>query len=232
VSAVIGPLGDAALSNAGGALRGPVHFGKKEGTGPMVAKKHKKKNTASKSQLLEHTVEGLGYLDFLIYRSLADFKKQKGFPKRNIISPHETSVFPDCRYAIRSYPHPTIYGTPGKKEVYFQAPDNGRTFFVARDGIIRCLIEDKFQDKSGSTDEKIPFLWESFLASPILNWIVVFGGGYWKTPRGEAVVQNLRYRANGIPGPYKEKPINKKMHVVTREEFHELIRNAFSGGWR
>jgi len=91
------------------------------------------------------------------------------------------------------WPYTNIYGTKGRHEWYLVA--NGK-----------CLIvESKWQDVSGSADEKIPFIVENWrrgthwtdkngLIYPrCKNWIVCFDGNYWEhKARGKAVVQFAR----------------------------------------
>src|SRR5260370_20441379 len=152
-------------------------------------------NRHSRSQLLEACIDSLHALNFQIYASYAVFKGAE------IVSP---------RYVIRNFPHASPYGTPGKKEGLAVSAEAAPGYFQSDDDGVRVVVEAKFQDSSGSVDEKIPFIWEGFLDSPILNWVVVFYGRYWKTGRGREAVKWLKARADkGLPG--------RQMHVVNRE---------------
>lgn len=130
------------------------------------------RRTSGKSQLLEHGVNTLHALGFQVYDGNPQFKK--------------ATVVPD-RYVIRNYPCTSIYGTLGRKEAFIVSPPSPG-FVTDPDGVVRILVEAKWQEVSGSVDEKMPFVWQSFLESDIPNWIVIMDGAAWKTARGKAVV--------------------------------------------
>ena len=118
-------------------------------------------------------------------------------------------------YVIENYPHATLYGTAGRKEGY------------VRDLGVEYIIETKFQDGSGSVDEKLPHVWESFLVSPIQCWIVVYGGRYWRRDkRGQMAIKwfksfvEERRRLHGVSP-------DRAFYIVSLEEFYELSRELW-----
>ena len=160
-------------------------------------RKARRKNTIARSRLLENAISGLRHRNFVEFKSHADFEK--------------TGLFPPTCYVIRNYPHPTLYGTPGKKEA-----------FVFYRGA-RYVFEAKYQNTSGSVDEKIGTLWLSFLQSPVPNWIVWFDGNYWrKDPRGIAIIKWLRDRI-------REHTVGGRHLYVcaSDDEWHELAQELF-----
>lgn len=158
---------------------------------------------ATRGALLETCLEQLYQHNFHPYRSYAEFRRAE------IVSP---------RYVIRNFPHASPYGTPGKKEGLIVAPEATPGFFERDEEGIRVVVEAKYQNSSGSVDEKIPFIWQGFLDSPILNWVVVFDGKYWKTGRGRAAMKWLENRPV---------PSGRRLHVVSRTEFQALVRDAW-----
>jgi hypothetical protein len=90
---------------------------------------------------------------------------------------------PPANYVIRNYPHTSLYGTPGKKERFIHY------------GNQEYVFEAKLQNTSGSVDEKLPYLWECFLASEVPSWIIYFDGNYWcKDQRASKAIEWLRER--------------------------------------
>lgn len=138
----------------------------------------RRRRTSGKSQLLENGVNTLHALGFQIYDGYPQFKKAAVIPPR---------------YVIRNYPHTSIYGTPGRKEAYIVAPASVG-FTCDEHGAVRILVEAKWQESSGSVDEKMPFVWQSFLESDIPNWIVIMDGAAWRTKRGQKVVEWMKGR--------------------------------------
>ena len=138
----------------------------------------KRRQTGGKSQLLEHAVDTLHMVGFQIYRSYGEFRKAQ--------------VVGD-RYVIRNYPHVSLYGTAGKKEALIVADASGE-FALDDEDRVRIVVEAKWQQTSGSVDEKVPYIWEAFLASEVPNWIVIIDGQAWKSARGKAAVAWLKGR--------------------------------------
>jgi len=162
-----------------------------------MTERRRGRRTGGKSQLLENGVNTLHALGFQIYDGKPQFDK---------------AVVKRDRYVIRNYPCMSIYGTPGKKEAFIVAPPS-EGFVCGDDGRVRILVEAKWQESAGSTDEKMPFVWQSFLESDIPNWIVIMDGANWKTTRGKAVVAWMKAR---------EAPSDRRWYVTNAKEFIHL----------
>jgi len=114
------------------------------------------------------------------------------------------------RYVLTNHPHPSLYGTPGRKEAYIYL--DGEEF----------IVETKYQAGTGSVDEKLPHVFECFLASEIANWIVVFNGRYWKNDlRGKAA---LKWFRNFVAERrvLHAVPDNRKLYICSLDEFYGL----------
>lgn len=109
------------------------------------------------------------------------------------------------RYVIKNYPHPTLYGGKGRKEAFIRA--DGTDY----------ILEAKWQQSPGSVDEKIPYIWESFLESEVKNWFVVMDGRYWRDGRGKAVFAWLNQKAAATGG-------QRQMVVTDRRGFIEWAK--------
>jgi len=166
-----------------------------------------KRQTGGKSQLLEHAVDTLHMVGFQIYRSYGEFQKAE--------------VVGD-RYVVRNHPHPSLYCTGGKKEALVVAPPDGG--FIAVDEQVRIIVEAKYQDTSGSVDEKLPYIWEAFLVSDVPNWVVILDGKYWRTARGKAAVAWLKGRAEGYGSDDREDGV---FVVTDRVGFISLARKTW-----
>lgn len=167
-------------------------------------KRRTTRQTGGKSVLLEQCVESLHLLGFQVYDSAGSYKRATVVPPR---------------YVIRSFPHESVYGTPGKKEALIVAPNGVSYFALDEGGNARVILEAKWQETSGSVDEKFPYIWEAFCLSPVKNWVIVLDGKYWKTGRGKAAVGWLRSKAPG--------PAGRRLHVVDRKGFIELAGLAW-----
>jgi hypothetical protein len=129
-------------------------------------KRKKKRNTQSRSRLLENGINALRCLGFEHFENIHDFNKR-------VKKAGQTPL----RYLIERYPYATVFGTPGRKEA-----------FIYCDGVGSYIFEAKFQQGSGSVDEKIPCLWMSFEQCD-KNWVIWFDGNWWRDhERGRAVV--------------------------------------------
>lgn len=141
---------------------------------------------ATRHALLENCVDTLHALGFQLYESQGQFDAASIRPRR---------------YVIRNYPHPSLYGTPGRKEAFIATETED------------FILEAKWQDSSGSVDEKLPYIWEAFLASRIPNWIAVFDGRYWREDaRARKGVAWLTSRST-------QAPAERKFLVFSRQEF-------------
>src|SRR6516165_4495884 len=109
------------------------------------------KNTVRLARLLENGICILSMEGFEIFKGMPAFEKRI-----------KTSTAPP-RFIITHYPLASLYGTPGFKEA-----------FIHCDRVGDFIFEAKYQNGSGSVDEKCPYLWECFSASTVPNWIVWF----------------------------------------------------------
>jgi hypothetical protein len=168
-------------------------------------KKGAKTNRSGKP--LEHALEQL---------------RQNGFAHYKGRTINYVKIFPQ-KYVITHAPYITIYGTKGYHEGHIVADSqNGEDFVPESNGKIQIIIECKFQSGSGSTDEKIPYVIESFSYSDIKNWVLILNGGWWsKKGRGTAAVSYAKMQA------LKLSDSGKKLFVVSRYEFTELVLNAW-----
>lgn len=163
------------------------------------------RRTGKESSLLEACVEGLHLIGFQRYDNFPSFRKAVGHTDR---------------YIVRGWPHESLYGTRGSKEALIVAPPSPG-FISDPDGRVRIIVEAKCQNVAGSTDEKLPYIWEAFLASPVPNWIAVLDGNAWKSGRGKAAVEWLTTRAKDVP--------DRRMFVVVdRRGFLDLAKTNWS----
>lgn len=126
------------------------------------------------------------------------------------------SVVPP-RYVIKGYPHASLYGTKGRKEGYIHADAN------------EWIVEAKWQEVSGSVDEKLPFIWQSFLASPVRHWIIVLDGRYWKTGRGAQAAGWLKSKGSLRDITNRDAPADaqRRFVVVDRKGFIDFARRQW-----
>lgn len=150
----------------------------------MVKPRRTVSRQATRSALLEQCVQSLHMLNFQIYASQGEY---------------DGAAVRSDRYVICNYPHLSLYGTPGRKEAYIVAGD-------------ACyILEAKWQDSSGSVDEKLPYVWHSFLDSPVQNWLAVLDGRYWT--KDARALQGKRWLKMQQP------PEHREFLVLTRNEF-------------
>ena len=161
--------------------------------------------TGGKSQLLEHCVEALHMRRFHTFDTHLKFDQAQGLTGR---------------YVIRGYRHNSLYGTRGNKEALIVAsePSVDEMFVLDDGGAQRVIVEAKWQETSGSVDEKLPYIWLAAQESPILNWVVVLDGAYWRSGRGAIAKQWLTDRSTGD---------GRRFVVVNRKEFVELADKAW-----
>jgi hypothetical protein len=150
------------------------------------------RKTGARSQLLELSVQSLKLVNFQIYTSLGEFKSATVRPSR---------------YVICNYPHASLYGTPGRKEGYIVADEES------------FILEAKYQDNSGSVDEKLPYLWMSFLASPVRGWIAVLDGAYWA--RNTRAVEGKAWLRRQLV------PDDREFYVFNRAEFMTWVQQKW-----
>lgn len=169
--------------------------------------KRLKRNTNRFPIALEHTVENLISLgfDILSYTDYRYFEEEGSLP---------------TDYVVRAWPHMSLWGTQGKKEALI-VTNRSNVEFIRENGSIRIILEAKYQNTSGSVDEKIPYIWLAFQASTIPNWIVVYDGKFWLTPRGKAAIQWLKNRVA------ENELENRTIRICNRREFAELSGRAW-----
>lgn len=161
------------------------------------------RHTGRKSALLENCVGALHLIGFRCYDSHGEFEKA-------------TST--GDRYVIRNYPHASLYGTGGKKEALIVAPPS-RGFIEDEGGEVRIIVEAKYQDSSGSVDEKLPYIWHSLLVSEVPNWIAILDGRYWKSARGKAAVSWLKNQGS---------PDGRTLRVTDQRGFIEMAKSLWN----
>lgn len=114
------------------------------------------------------------------------------------------------RLLIEHYPYTTIYGTPGRREYFISS--------VEWSGQLEC----KYQNVSGSTDEKLPYLLETLRATDVSGLVVIFAGRFYsKTQRGRGAVDWLKKQAVLLPE-------EKELHVFTISEFINWAKAVWS----
>jgi hypothetical protein len=125
------------------------------------------------------------------HRSLPEYKHKAEFEQA------ERKGLP-ARYMRRNYPHPTFWGTSGRRELY-----------IHNDGH-EILVECKYQDVSGTTHEKLPYMLEAALASPIRHSVFVFLGPFFEGGySSQQKAEETRRRKLGIVRKGKRKPPNQ-----------------------
>lgn len=102
-----------------------------------------------------------------------------------------TEFPPSGKWFMRDVYYRTIYNTRGRHE------------FVLCNERNLLTVECKFQETGGSVDEKLPYLFESWLRSESYqgypfsrHWLVAFDGLYFQKGRGANAVEWLRLRGN------------------------------------
>lgn len=171
----------------------------------MTAAQRRKpgRQTGRQSSLLENCVGALHLIGFRCYDSLGEFEKASSTGDR---------------YVIRNYPHASLYGTGGKKEALIVAPASDG-FIEEEGGEVRIIVEAKYQESSGSVDEKLPYIWHALLVSEVPNWVVILDGKYWKTNRGKAAVLWLKGH---------DSPEGRRLRVTDQRGFIEMARSLWN----
>ena len=109
---------------------------------------------------------------------------------------------PQPKFLVTDVPYKSIYGHKARME------------FLMIDGARQILIEAKRQGSSGSTDEKLPYVYLNALANlPERAMILVMSGKGWKG----GAVKWIRGKAEETDGFY----------VITVDEFIEWVRLEF-----
>lgn len=115
------------------------------------------------------------------------------------------------RWLIRNYPYTTIFGTPGRREWFLDAPE--------WTGQLEC----KFQNSGGSVDEKMVYLVETLCRSQITSLALVHGGRYWtEENRGRAIIGWLKAEAESVKHRY-----GKSLIVLDLDGFFNWVGRTF-----
>lgn len=121
------------------------------------------------------------------------------------------------RSVVRGVPFTTIYGTPGRTEfgLVLDSPE------------VYARVECKWQNTSGSVDEKFPYLAETFAAVDDPAVILVYGGDWFeKSPRGTAAIAWMRARLSLL----EQSGAKQIARVMTLAEFMSWSQTRFSRG--
>lgn len=157
--------------------------------------------TSHGGQILEQVIGALKLRRFAI-RSFDPKEKEKGglaFENEN------------HRWLIRNYPYTTMFGTPGRREWFLDAPE--------WTGQLEC----KFQNGSGSVDEKMVYLVETLCRSQITSLALVHGGRFWtEKERGRAVIKWLKNEAESVKHHY-----GKTLLVLDMNGFFDWVGKTF-----
>jgi hypothetical protein len=110
---------------------------------------------------------------------------------------------------VENYPYKNIYGL------------NGRYEWMVRKGMTKFVLECKYQNTSGSVDEKLPYVFANLVQSSddIDGLILVHAGNYWKnSTRGQAAVEWMKQQ---------DDKTTKELHVVDLDGFMSLANRIF-----
>jgi len=157
-----------------------------------------------------------------VFEQLAHY----GFQQINGNKLDDLIVYPS-RFVHTHSKYNTIFETVGYHEGLIVADKQNGQDFLEYDwlpsGRIMIVVECKFQSGSGSVDEKIPYIIESFKESQVgYNWVLVLDGNWWtKNARGQAVVQYAKVKATQFNNE------ERRLLVLSRHEFKELVMRAW-----
>ena len=114
-----------------------------------------------------------------------------GFEKMNFEEANSCGLFTCDRVLISNYPYTTIFGTPGKREYFIQSAEWS--------GQLEC----KYQDFSGSTDEKMVYISETLKRTDVKNLALVYEGKHWThSDRGRAIITWLSDESRSLAHQY------------------------------
>jgi len=111
------------------------------------------------------------------------------------------TFFHEPRWLVERYPYKTLFGTQGRREYWISS--NEWT------GQLEC----KFQNVSGSVDEKMVYLSETLRRSGEERLAVVYGGAYWKDKRGARVIEWMRNESLSL------KRCGKELLILNLDQF-------------
>lgn len=134
------------------------------------------KHTQKQSESLgERTIDLFdAILDIPVYRSMSELK--------------ENGLFASERYVVRQYPYKTCYGTSGRIDAMVVLGDR------------RIMVECKFQRTSGTTDEKLPYVFKNFESCTVCNEFILLYDGHWWTDssKGRAAIRWAKREADAL----------------------------------
>ena len=115
------------------------------------------------------------------------------------------------RWLVKHYPYETIFGTPGRREYYIASAEWS--------GQLEC----KFQNGSGSVDEKMVYISETLRRTDERALALVYAGKYWTDKdRGASVIQWMRAEATRI------RDCGKQLLVFDMDQFIEWANETWS----
>ena len=168
-----------------------------------MAKKRKRPPKKSRQQISKNLGE----------RSLA-FLKAVGFA--DIKASHE-SVYVGDKYFITQCPYLTPY------DKYAEKPLGSKVDAVIVSGNDRIMVEVKYQNDTGTVDEKWPFIFACFAANAsATEYVLLHDGEWWNRNRGAAIVKWGLAEAKAF-----EHRHGKKVHVINFEGWCEFVRFRF-----
>jgi hypothetical protein len=156
------------------------------------------RRTKHGGRMLEEIIRSLTLKDFS-RRSYSEYKKEFGglFP-------------PEARLLIERYPYPTMFGTKGYREYYLATKEWS--------GQLEC----KYQNESGSVDEKLVYVTETFRRDKEPAMAIVYGGDYWESGRGRSVIQWLRQESVALHHTH-----NKDLRVHNTTQFYAWVKKTW-----
>ncbi len=86
-------------------------------------------------------------------------------------------LFRDERLLVKNFPYETLFGTPGRREYFLKSSE--------WQGHLEC----KYQNGSGSVDEKIVYVVETLRRTEMKALIIIHGGNWWEKKRGKEVIR-------------------------------------------
>lgn len=127
------------------------------------------------------------------------------------------------RVLIKNVPYTTLYGSKGKTEFLLIASDAKATKqYPLEHGVLTCRIECKWQQSSGSVDEKFPYLYLSCVeAMTEKNILILYGGGKYR----EGAINWLKNAV--LTKKYITQESGKNIGVMNVEEFMTWASHAF-----
>ena len=155
----------------------------------MKKRKGSARSTNTSGKFLEQCVHVLKMRDYT-FMSRAEWCKEWKKDSRKLFAPE--------KYAVANYPYKTLYGTPGHHEFAVFSRGTIPKMLPYENGT-RVVIECKWQDGSGSVDEKFPYVVQTFLEREFENMAIILAGEWWREGRGAGAVGWLRSSARKMP---------------------------------